>query len=298
MKRFLICFLLILLSLPATAKQFYVSDSGLYLKDYKTDELKKMFADAAYDDYIDLPDNEYPRIFVQNLPSDFALQEDRTLRNRFFMQILMPLILKANDEVLKEREIVDALSYGFEQNKDFDEASVFYLEELAKKYDVTTPFKDTRRYITLLDELKVKVDTVPPSLLMAAAAIRTDWGTSRIAIKANNLYKQRIWYQNEGLEPLEDKDGGYRYKIYSNLEESVKDYILKLNSDINFDTFRVARAVSRKRGSDLYGKRMAFSFVLASNLKNYAGLLDYTLTYYKMYYFDEAKLEKTYTFED
>lgn len=296
----LFCFFFAL-TLPAFAEEgakYQIDETGIYVENYQTDELENLFNDLFYDTYIDKYEHTYPRIFVKNLPSDFAVQTDLQKRNKLFMQILIPLILKVNDEVLEEREMIEALEYDFEQNKDLDEADAYYLDEFASKYDVSTPFKDTRRYIKILEELKKKVDAVPPSILIASAALHTDWGTSRVAILANNLYKTRLWYTNEGLEPVEDKEEGYRYKIYNSLEESIRDYILKLNSNINYQIFREARAVSRKRETPLYGKRMDFSLVLDSNLTNYAGLIDYILTYYKLHYVDLGKLEDPYQFGD
>ena len=111
-------------SLSAEASKYFVDETGVYLVDYNTKELEDMFSELYYDAYIDLPDEEYPRIFVQAFPSDFALMEDKTERNRLFMKILIPLVLKVNDEVLEEREIIDALEFDFEQNKDFDEAVI------------------------------------------------------------------------------------------------------------------------------------------------------------------------------
>ena len=296
MKKWLILFILLSFSVFAQTPKFNVDETGVYLVDFNTNDLNKMFQELYYDQYIDLPDEEYPRIFVKNIPSDFTEIKSETERNRMFMKILIPLALKINEEVLEEREIVDALLYDFEQNKDFDEADVYYIENLAKKYNVTTPFKDTRRYMKLLSELIKKVDAVPPSLLVAAAAIYTNWGTSRIVLKANNLYKIKVWFDEDGLEPLEDKQDGYKYKIYPSLETSIRDYVLKINSNINYESFRDARLISRKRGSVLYGKRMDWAMVLDSNLKNYGGLLDYTLTYYKLYHIDRAHLEETYQF--
>lgn len=298
LKKIFVFLAIFVLSGAANASKYFVDETGVYLVDYNTKELEDMFSELYYDKYIDLPDEEYPRIFVQKLPSDFALIEDKTERNRLFMKILIPLVLKVNAEVLEEREIVDALEYDFEQNKDFDEADMYYIDKLSEKYDVTTPFKDTRRYSKLLSGLKKKVDAVPPSILVASAAIHTDWGTSRIALKANNLYKMRVWFEEDGLEPLEDKEDGCKYKIYSSLEDSIRDYVLKINSNINYASFRDARAVSRRRGSELYGKRMDWGLVLDSNLQNYGGLLDYTLTYYKLYHIDRAKLEEEYKLEE
>ena len=299
MPRFILLFSLIFsFAAYAQTPSFRADETGVYLRDYNTAELQKMFKDLGYDSYINLPDNEYPRVFVQNIPADFASFEDTSERNRVFMQMLIPLILKVNAEVLEERDMLDALSYHFELNKDVDDADMYFLDRLAQKYDVVSHFKDTRKYMQLLSILKPKIDAVPPSIILAVAAIRTNWGTSRIALKANNLFKQRIWYQDEGLEPLEDKQEGYRYQIFDSLEDSIREYVLKLNSNINYSTFRDARAVSRKRGSVLYGKRFDFGLLFDSNLQNYAGLVDYTLTYYKLHLLDDAHLEPPYQLEE
>lgn len=275
-----------------------IKKSGVYLSDFSTTELIYMFHELAYDEYIKLPDNEYPRIFVKNIPDDFALFKNQTERNRVFVQIMMPLILKVNDEVMEEREYLDAVAYSFEQEGDFGETETYYIEKMAKKYDVTTPFKDTRRHLKLLKELIRRVDIVPPSILIAAAAIYTNWGTSRIAVQGNNLYKARDWYTTEGLKPVDDDDDSYRYHIYPSLEESIRAYVLRINSNIRYQQFWNSRKESRRRGNIVYGKRMDWTFVLDNNLQNYAGLLDYTLTYYKFFYLDGAKLEGEYEFAD
>ena len=179
-------------------------------------------------------------------------------------------------------------------------ASILFLME-AKKYEIDTPFKDTRRYIKLLDELILRVDIVPASILVSTAAIYTDWGTSRIAVEGNNLYKAKNWYSDEGLEPQSD-DKDYRYKVYDSLEDSIRDYILRVNQNVNYRSFWYARQIARENeqinGQPLYGRRTDWLFVLENNLSNYAGLLDYTVTYYRMAYLDEAQLEDEYDIED
>ncbi len=280
--------------LRAAEPDYMIDETGIYLKDYNTKELQKIFSDLLYYEYIDPPGNVYPRIFVQNIPSDFALMEDTTERNRIFMKIIVPLILKVNDEILEEREMLDALEYDLEETKDLDEADRYYIDELAKKYEVVTPFKDSRRYMTMLTRLKEQIDIVPPSLVVAAAAVHTNWGTSRVAIEANNLFKQRVWFTDDGLEPLEDVRDGFRYKIYPTLEDSIREYILKINTNVNYHILRKSRANLRRRGDALFGPRMDYAMVSDSNLKNYAGLIDYTIMYYHLYLMDEAQLEEKY----
>lgn len=295
-KLFLLAICFFSFSLQASEPDYRVDETGVYLKDYDTKDLQEMFSDLLYYEYIDPPGNVYPRVFVQNIPSDFALMEDKSERNRIFMKIIIPLILKVNEEVMEEREIIDALEYDLEISQDLDEADRYYIDELAEKYEVVTPFKDSRRYMTMLTRLKERIDIVPPSILIAAAAVHTNWGTSRIALQANNLYKQRVWFTTEGLEPVEDKDDGFRYKIYPSLLDSIRDYVLKINTNVNYDIFRKSRASLRERGDTFYGGRLDYSMVLDSNLKNYGGLIDYTIMFYKLHYADEAKLEDEYEF--
>ena len=280
----------------AFGSDYGVDETGIYLKDYQTKDLENMFSDLLYYEYIDPPSNVYPRIFVQNLPSDFALMKDTTERNRIFMKIMVPLILKVNEEILEERDIIDALEYDLEETKDLDEADRYYIDMLAEKYEVVTPFKDSRRYMTMLTRLKEQIDIVPPSLVIASAAVHTNWGTSRVAIEANNLFKQRVWFTDEGLEPLEDQKDGFKYKIYPSLEDCIREYVLKINTDVNYHIFRKSRANLRKRGDDLYGPRMDYAMILDSHLKNYAGLIDYTIMYYHLYLMDKATLEEKYEF--
>ena len=274
-----------------------IVNSGVYISDFNFKELEYLFEYLEYDEYIKLPGGVYPRIFVKNIPYDFAAMPSATERNRVFIKILMPLVLKVNQEVAAERENLLSIKEGFKEEKDFHPIETIYLEKLAKKYDVNTPFKDTRRYMYILDELVKRVDIVPPSLLIASAAIHTNWGTSRIAIQGHNLYKAREWYTDDGLKPIGETDDSYRYKIYPNLEEAIREYVLKVNSNINYAQLWSLRQIARKRHTILYGKSLDWTFVTDSNLTNYAGLLDYTLTYYKFFYLDEGTLEEEYEFD-
>lgn len=289
---------LLLLAFSAQAEYINIVESGAYISDYSTKELQDIYDELEYDNYIKPAANVYPRIFVKNIPSDFPSLQDKTYRNQVFFKIIAPLALKINEEILEQREDLLAIEYGFKQTKDFHEADIFYLESLAKRYEIATPFKGTRRYMKLLNELLRRVDAVPPSILAAAAAIYTDWGTSRIALQGNNLYKAKVWYTDEGLVPADKDDLSYRYKIYPSLEAGIRDYVHKINSNINYEQFWNARKVARTRGDTLYGARMDWAMTLDSNLQNYAGLLDYTLTYYKLYNLDEAELEEEYEFND
>ncbi len=282
-------------------EKLIINNSGAYVSDFSVNQLQQLCNEIECPDYLHEKFIIYPRLFVKNMPKDYAAIDNKTYRNELFIKILMPIVLKVNMEFQEEWENLLAIKYGFEDEKDFHPLDCEYIDILAAKYEIVTPYKDTRKYIMLLEELLLRAGPVPPSILVAAAAIYTDWGTSRIAIEANNLYKAKNWYSNEGLEPLSnDKD--YRYKIYNSLEDSIRDYILKVNKSVNYRSFwhsrRVAQENKENFNEPVYGKRIDWSFVLDNNLGNYAGLLDYTLTYYRMYFLDIAELEEEYDFDN
>lgn len=299
MKRFFLTCLLILTPLLSHAEPtFNFRNDGVYISNISTEELENFFTGAFYDKAIDIDVNVYPRFFVRSFPKDYATLTDLSLRNSLFIKILAPIALKINSEILAEREELLALRYGRENLNDFDGFDCSFLEEKAKKYDVFTPFKDTRRCMRMLSELLDRVDVVPPSILIATAAIYTDWGTSRVATVANNLYMIRDWYTTEGLVSKEEPNEPYRFKIFPSLEESVRAYALKVNSNINYLQFWNMRKSIRKRVPYVFGNRVDWAFVLDNNLKNYASLLDYTIMFYQLYRLDEAELDPLYEFEN
>ena len=142
----------------------------------------------------------------------------------------------------------------------------------------------------LVRQLIKKVDVIPPSILISTAIIYTNWGTSRLAIEANSLYKDEVWYSNQGLKPLDDPDADYRYKVFVNLEDCIRQRALLLNSHINYDVFRHTRKYHLRSRQSATGITMAAQMWHDSNLQNIAGIIDYTLSYYKLEYTDAGPI--------
>lgn len=263
---------------------------GIYLKDITLSQLEMIYQDYEYKDYIYMPDWKYPPIFLENLPIDFNTITDSQKRNKIFLQIMIPLTLKLNQEILLERLEIEELTKEYNEKHDLSEEQIKFLEETATKYDIFTRMKGEHRYALFLNELKEKVDIIPPSILIAIAAIETNWGTNRPAQLANSLFRELVWYTDEGLEPLDDDDKSYRYKIFPNLYASLVSHALKINSNINYHLFRTERAQIRYRNIPVLGRNVAHSMHLDSNLRNFAGILDYTITFYELINIDEAEL--------
>ena len=265
---------------------------GIHVGKISVSELQSLFSKNNFPDYFG-KDNIYPRIFLKTLPNDFEKIEDLDKRNNLFFMITIPLALRVNESILAEREEILKIREEFKENDELTEKQTKFIEEKAVKYDIFTRVKGYRRLDYLLNELVLKVDAIPPSVLVASAAIDTEFGSSNAALKANNLFKQLVWYGEEkGLKPETKTDEQYEIKIFQSLYDSMLAQALKINSGVDFYSTRHLREELRFREKSFLGTDFAHSLLLVANLKNYIGLLDYTITFYGLNTVDLSKLKK------
>lgn len=282
----LLCF-----SAPAAASELEMDlqPDGLYLNNTNVAVLQKIFSDYKYDDFV-RKDKKLPPIFMKTLPSDFDKIKSQDERNRLFIMIMAPLTLKTNEEIIFERNVLRKIKEDFDAGKDLTDEQKSTLEKLIKKYDVFTRMKGRDYYNIILHDLMLKVDVIAPSLLIAAAAAESNWGTAIEVKQGNALYKMKNWYTDEGIKPEGEDDDSYRIKTYPDLLSATRDYALKINSDINFHQLRVARRQIMNRNKNMRGRTTVYNMVVGSPLENYAGLLNYILTFYDLIYVDESSL--------
>ncbi len=256
-------------------------DGALYVKSATTAETEELFTQYGFNQFSKI-NSKFPRIYFSHLPSDWKDVPESDEKNVIFIKILIPLILKVNESVLTEREEVEKMLNKMENQQELTKQEQISLDNLAQKYDAFTRLKNEEKYKVLLKQLQQKVDVVPPSILVATAGIYSNWGTSLLALQANSLYLREVWYEENGLKPLDDENADYRYKTYNSLEECIGDQILKINSSINYNYFRDSRQKARQINRPLYGPQVAATLMLDSNQKNIAGMIDYTFSYYNL----------------
>lgn len=269
-----------------------ISDKSLWIKSANTEEIQRVFKMYNYDNYSKTR-IKIPRIFMNKLPSDWKDIKPSDEKNKTFIRILIPLILKVNENILEERAEIEKINVKFRAGEKLSENELNLIEEKAKKYDAFTRFKGDERTSTLLKKLLERVDYLPPSIMISSAAIYTDWGMSRLALEANSLYQEEVWYQDTGIKPKDDPNANYRYKVFNSLEESISSHALKINSHVNYKFMREHRKLSRKMNRPFFGKIVASAMLNDSNLKNIAGIIDYTFSFYKL-----QKTDYFPTFED
>ena len=185
------------------------------------------------------------------LPAEIKMIESTKKRKEFFIQIVLPLVLKENNNIRLDRKML----FNIINKSNNTQLEKKWLEKKYKQYGVIS--KD-------LSVLKVRMDEVPVSLAIAQAAKETGWGTSRFAQEGNALFGQWTW-SGEGLKPKEaDEDKGHKVMKFNVLQASVRAYQRNLNTHRSYENFRLARAQLRDAG------KILDSIVLSQFLDNYA----------------------------
>lgn len=273
---------LMMFAQAADAKMIMQKQNGsIWVKSATTAEVEELFKQYDYDDYSKVQ-TKIPRIYLSKMPTDWKTVPDGHDKHRTFIRIMLPLVMKVNEAIMAERAPLEELNLKIKKGGTVTPQEADMLEKMAQKYDVFTREQGEIRPKKLLMLLLEKVDKVPPSIMVVTAGIYSNWGTSRLALQANDFYLSEIWYEDKGMKPLDDPEAQYRYKIYANIEECIADKALKINSHINYEYVRAARKMSRDMNYPPYSPQLVTQMMQDSNLPNIAGLIDFTFSYYKM----------------
>ena len=213
--------------------------------------IKQLFEDTNYT-LKDVREKKLVKpVALTLLPQEIKMIESTKKRKEFFIQIVLPLILKENNNIRLDRKRLFKIINKSNNTK----LEIKWLEKKFKQYGINS---------NDLSILKIRMDEVPVSLALAQAAKETGWGTSRFAQEGNALFGQWTW-SGEGLKPKDsDKNEGHKVMKFNVLQASVRAYQRNLNTHLTYKEFRKARAELRDEGKELD------SLVLAQYLNNYA----------------------------
>ena len=190
-----------------------------------------------------------PPAFLASLPPDLNQVPETATRKRLFFQAVLPLILRANQEILADRKRLWRLHADERLGRRIDPADRLWLTAMAERYKVPAG------NIALLIR---RVDVIPPSMALAQAAEESGWGSSRFARQGNAIFGQWTTADGHGLVPLErDEDKDHKVRKFGKLIDSVRAYMLNLNTHRAYLELRRARAALRRTGEPLNGTTLA-----------------------------------------
>ena len=187
-----------------------------------------------------------------SLPKDLSTIEPTSRRKKIFLSSILPLIVNSNLEILNHRK---ALCEAIKKN-DYEKKQI-----IAKKYNIDL---STIERLMIDDTLIRHIDAIPISLALSQAAVESGWGTSRFALQGNALFGQWVWNESKGIKPKLASDKNAVVRKFETLGESVKAYLLNLNTHFAYSAMRA------KRKRNCSQKKLISGFVLANWMGNYA----------------------------
>ena len=183
-------------------------------------------------------------------------------QKKAFVGELHELSEKMNDRILVTRKKIKSL-YAKPAAK-LSKADKAWLQQVAKKYRIDN--FDANKPADW-QQLLSRVDIVPPSLLVAQAAIESAWGTSRFATAGNNFFGQWCYQKGCGIVPRR-RPAGRHYEVqkFATPADAVSAYVYNLNTNRTYKLLRQKRLVLREEKKPITG------YALAEGLKNYSQL--------------------------
>ncbi len=233
-----------------------------------------------------------PRRFLAALPKRMDEIRDARLRKEVFITLVLPLVLRADELLAEDRALLLALERKRERGRRLDRLERAWLTAQGRRFavaqglDVASP--------AWFAEMRRRLDTIPPSLALAQAAIESGWGTARFAREGNALYGQWTWKDSErGIVPLQRPAGArYRIRAFDYLVDSVRAYMLNLNRNPAYRELRARRAALRARKQPIDGPALApFLTNYSTRREAYTRELAALIRVNRLTRFDGAELE-------
>ncbi len=244
-----------------------------YMKSLENLDDSQKYEGGSYKDMLDLFEElnytpeawqagirEIPRVYLVAVGERWGTtttKEITTLnKKQLFFRGLAPLILRANELIMKDRNRLETIRTSFQKDNTISETDKIWVIKLAKLYKVNTDEDQITE--ALFDELWNRVDIIPPSLALGQSATESGWGTSRFAAAGNAMYGQWSWGEN-AMKPENQRThlGNYGVAAFKSLQESVSAYMLNLNTHNAYAELRSIRANLRSNGKKITGNALA-----------------------------------------
>lgn len=194
---------------------------------------------------------------------DFAAIDDVGKMKARFYAYLTPMVIHHNNTIREQRTRLETLQQRLANNGSLSGRDRRWLGRLAAQYELDWDGESPLQ--PLLQELLLRVDTIPPELALAQAAKESGWGRSRFAVEANNLFGQWCYVEGCGIVP-ENRPAGASHEVeeFRSVSEAMRRYMNNLNTHASYSEFRRLRQQLRDSGKPLTGMALANGLILYS----------------------------------
>ena len=189
---------------------------------------------------------------------DFASIRDVKENKKQFFGFIRPAVIAENEKILTLRAEVERLIGQLTLEQPFSEEEHAFVADLSKQYRVSKKFSLLRK----LYELQLKVDVIPPALILVQAANESAWGTSRFARIGLNFFGVWCYKKGCGMVP-NGRNVGAKHEVaaYSSVEQGVSRYLKNINTNSAYMVFRTIRGQLREQNQPLAPEILATGLI-------------------------------------
>lgn len=168
---------------------------------------------------------------------DFRQIKDIGERKLAFFAYLRPFVQQQNARIRLQRKDLLAIAKHWRDNNRLSRAYTRRLRELNALYDIEQTEIDAQ-----IEELMLRVNTLPEALALAQAASESAWGKSRFARLGNNYFGQWCFAKGCGMVPAKrGPDKTHEVAIFADTRASVAAYFHNLNTFHAYSELRQTR---------------------------------------------------------
>ena len=179
---------------------------------------------------------------------NFAKIRDVKEKKRRFFAFIKPAVLTENEKILALRVEVERLIEQLSLEQPLTKEDHALIASLVKKYKVSKKFSLLKQ----LYELQLRVDIIPPALVLVQAANESAWGTSRFARMGLNFFGVWCYRKGCGMVPS-GRNTGAKHEVaaYKSVNAGIGRYLHNINTHHAYRVFRAIRGQLREQNQPL-----------------------------------------------
>lgn len=200
------------------------------------------------------------------LAPNFAKITDIPARKTAFFSYLFPGIEWENYRIATERAKLEQMKKELADNRSTTD-NIATAKRLGLSYGL--PLPESGLSEAWLTEMLIRVNYLPPALVMTQAAIESAWGTSRFAVQANNFFGQWCFVKGCGLVPKQRSKGMiHEVQSFDNVQQAIHGYFMNVNRHKAYAELRKIR--QQRATDDLDLLSVTTALALADGLVRYS----------------------------
>jgi Bax protein len=165
-------------------------------------------------------------------------------RVQLFVDTLRPLVEQKNTLLVSTRERLLDIKKEYAEKRELGFLNREQLDVLRQDFSVTK--EDYPSDTQAIEVLLLRIDVIPPAMVLAQAAIESGWGTSLFAQEGNNLFGEWCYTKGCGIVPTRRAASAtHEVRKFDSIEDSLNAYYHNINTHTAYRSLRELRAKIR-----------------------------------------------------